>query len=67
MTRTTRLDVLECQIFCVATAMDLELGLVTGDKGKNVSNGGDKRIHVEVDVIAAGRQRSARFEKCTYL
>lgn len=32
--------------------MNLELGLVTGDKRKDVSHGGDEGVHVQVDVVA---------------
>lgn len=32
--------------------MHLELRLVAGNKGKDVSNGGNKGVHVQVDVVA---------------
>jgi hypothetical protein len=35
--------------------MDLELWLVSGHKGKDIPNSGDQCVHVQVDVIAAGK------------
>ena len=46
------MDVLQSEVLCVAAAMHLELRLVAGNKGKDVSNGGNKGVHVQVDVVA---------------
>jgi hypothetical protein len=60
------LDVLQSEVLCVAAAMHLELRLVAGNEGKDVSNGGNKGVHVQVDVVAVNREFDQISERGRY-
>lgn len=57
------LDVLQRQVFGVASTMSAELGLLVGDEEEEGANRGDDRVHVEIDVVAMSASGSKQGQR----
>ena len=54
----THLDVLQGQILRIGSAVDLVLGFLSSDKGKQLSDSCDQGIHVKVNVVASREKKT---------